>query len=114
MKAIQPISDKTIEIDPNRATTWFILYKKAIESILRLGEGTTSLGMQCSAEQCSAVTYQIMERLPHTLLTQAYQFEGNPREGLKKKADIINKARTNAEKRATELPVALHDTSRAQ
>ena len=61
MEAIQPISDKTTKIDPNKAATWFIQYKKAIESILRLGEGTTS---QCSLEQCSAFIYQIKERLP--------------------------------------------------
>ena len=77
MKAIPPISDKTIKTDPYKAATWFIQYEKAIEPILKLGEGTTS---QCSLEQCSAVIYQIKERLPHTLLTQAYQLEGNPRE----------------------------------
>ena len=98
MKAIQHISDETIKTDP---VTWFLQYEEVIESILRLGEGTTS---QCSLEQYSAVNYHIRGRLTHTLLTQAYQLKGNPRKQLEEIANMISEARTNAEKRVTELP----------
>ena len=47
MKATQPLSDKSIKADPSKAATWFLQFEKAIESILRLGDRTTSLGMQC-------------------------------------------------------------------
>ena len=36
MKATQPLSDKTIETDPNKAAAWLLQYKNANEAILRL------------------------------------------------------------------------------
>ena len=72
MKATQPLSDKSIETDPNKAATWFLQYEKAIESILRLGDRTTSLGMQCFN---ASTIYKICERLPYTIQYQTYGIE---------------------------------------
>ena len=47
MKATQPLSDKSIETDPNKAAAWFLQYEKAIESILRMGVRSNTLGIQC-------------------------------------------------------------------
>ena len=57
--------------------------------------------MQCSATQCSAVVYQICERIPHTLLTQVYQLDGDGIEKLEKVFDMVTKAKTKAEERVT-------------
>ena len=38
MEATQPLSDKTIETDPNKAAAWLLQYEKAIEAILRSGD----------------------------------------------------------------------------
>ena len=102
MKAIQPIADNTIKTNPDKAVTWFLQYEEAIESILRLRKGTTP---QYSSEQCIDINFHIRERLPKTLLSQAYQLKGDPRKQLEGIANIISKARTIAEKTATELRI---------
>ena len=90
MKATQPLSDKAIETDPNKAATWFLEFENAIESILRLGDRTTSLGMQCFN---AATIYQICERLQYTLQYQTYGLEEDGREKLKKIIDMVTKKR---------------------
>ena len=47
MRAVQPLTDKVIEINPAKATTWFLQYESAIEAILRLGKRNAELGIQC-------------------------------------------------------------------
>ena len=76
-----------------------------------MGETSTSLGVQCFNQ---LVTHQICERLPHILQHQTHQIKEDGREKLEKIVDIINEARANAEKKATELPGALQNTSRTQ
>ena len=36
--ATRPLSDKTIETDPDKAATWLLQYDNAVEPILRMGE----------------------------------------------------------------------------
>ena len=93
MKSTQLISDKSIETDPNNAATWFLQYEKAIESILRLGDRTTSLGMPCFN---ASTIHKMCKRLPYTIQYQTYELEEDGSENLEK---IINMV-TNAEKRA--------------
>ena len=99
MKATQPLSDKSIENEPNKAATWFLNYEKSIESILRLGERTTLLGMQCFN---ASTIHKISKRLPYTIQYQTYELKEDGREKLEKIIDMVTKARTNAEKRATD------------
>ena len=93
MKATQPLSDKSIENEPNKAATWFLNYEKSIESILRLGERTTLLGMQCFN---ASTIHKISKRLPYTIQYQTYELKEDGREKLEKIIDMV----TNAEKRA--------------
>ena len=79
IKANQPLSDKDIETDPNKAAIWFLEFENAIESILRLGDSTTSLRMQCFN---AATIYQIYKRLPYTIQYQTYGLEEDGREKL--------------------------------
>ena len=79
MKATQPLSDKSIENDPNKAATWFLHYEKAIESILRPGEKTTSLGMQCFN---ASTIHKICKRLSYNIQYQTYELEEDRREKL--------------------------------
>ena len=99
MKAAQPLSDKSMETDPNEAATWFLQYENDVKSILRLGDRTTSLGM----ESFNASTfYEICKRVPYTIKYQTYELEEDGRDKLKKIIDMVTKARTNAEKGATD------------
>ena len=110
MKAAQPLSDKSMETDPNEAATWFLQYENAVKSILRLGDRTTSLGM----ESFNASTiYEICTRLPYTIKYQTYGLEEDGREKLKKIIDMVAKARTNAERRATDKNNHYYDNTTA-
>ena len=99
VKATQPLSHKTIETNPNKAVAWLLQYKDTLDSILEMGDTNASLGEQCFNKP---VTYQICERLPHTLQQQMHQIKEDGRQKLKKIIDIDSKART------------LQETSRTQ
>ena len=55
--------------------------------------------MQCCNE---SIIYKICERLPYTIQYQTCRLEEDSRENLKKIIKMVTKARTNAEKRATD------------
>ena len=95
MKATQLISDKSIETDPNNAATWFLQYEKAIESILRLGDRTTLLGMPCFN---ASTIHKMCKRLSYTIQYQTDELKEDGSENLEKIIDMV----TNAEKRATD------------
>ena len=97
MRAVQPLTDKVIETDPAKATTWFLQYDSAIEAILRLGKQNAKLGMQCFN-----VTnlYRICEKLPFSLQQAAYSLEEGGKEKLVKIIDMTSKVRYATEKRA--------------
>ena len=92
MKATQPLTDKVIENDTSRAAAWFLKYEKAVESILilRLGDRSATLGMQCFN---ATTNYKICERLPYSIQDQTYGLEEERRDNLKKVIEMISKAR---------------------
>ena len=47
LEATQTLSDITIEIDPDKAVVWFLGFDNTIQSILRIVDRTTSLGIEC-------------------------------------------------------------------
>ena len=47
LKATQTLSDTTIEVDPDKAAKWFLDLENTMQTILRIGDRTTSLGMEC-------------------------------------------------------------------
>ena len=46
IEATQTLSDRTIEIDPDKAIAWYLGFETTIHSTLRLGDRTTSLGRE--------------------------------------------------------------------
>ena len=108
MKATQPLSDKTVETDPNKAAMWLLQYEKAMNSILRLGDRATSLGLRYFN---TSTFYKICEQLPHTIQCKVYGIEENGREKMKKIIGVVTKARTNAERRAKDKNNQSSDTT---
>ena len=53
-----------IETNPSRAAAWFLNYENAVESILRLGDRSATLGMECFNV---TTIYKICESLPYSI-----------------------------------------------
>ena len=64
MKATQPLSDKTVETNPNKAAMWLLQYEKAMNSILRLGDRASLPGLQYFN---TSNFYKICEQLPYII-----------------------------------------------
>ena len=90
LKATQTLSDTTIEVDPDKAAKWFLDLENTIQSILRIGDRTTSLGIECfnDINLC-----RICKCLPYTLGHKVYYLEERGRERLVKIVDMVTKER---------------------
>ena len=99
MKSTQPLTDKVVETNPSRAVALFLNYENAVKSILRLGDSSATLGMECFN---ATTIYKICEHLPYSIQYQTYGLEEVGRVKLKKTIEMVTKARTIADKRATD------------
>ena len=105
---MQTLSDITILSDPNTAAKWFLDFGNTIQSILRIGDRTTSLGMECfnDINLC-----RVCKCLPYTLRHKAYYLEERGRERLVKIIDMVTKERNNVERKARdEYSLRLYDS----
>ena len=78
---------------------WFLDFGNTIQSILRIGDRTTSLGMECFND---INLFQVCKCLPYTLWHKVYYIEERGRERLVKIIDMVTKERNNVERRASE------------
>ena len=97
LKATQTLSDATVEIDPDKAARWFLDFGNTIQSILRIGDRTTSLGMECFNGMTLS---RVSKCLPYTLRQKVYYLKEHGRERLANIIDMVTTERDNIERRA--------------